>query len=75
MKSLEEYLALAAQHHGHLCPGQVLGVRMGLYAQESFPFPFPQKDKRLLAFVETDGCFADGEAWPPAALWAIAPCV
>ena len=22
--------------------------------------PLPQKDKRLLTFVETDGCFADG---------------
>ena len=30
MKSLEEYVALAGQSHGHMCPGQVLGIRMAM---------------------------------------------
>ena len=50
----------AGQHHGHLCPRQVLGVRMGVYAAELFHLDLPQSDKRLFAFVETDGCLIDG---------------
>jgi formylmethanofuran dehydrogenase subunit E len=57
---LQEMLAQASALHKRLCPRQVLGVRMGLYAAELFPIELPQRDKRLLAFVETDGCFADG---------------
>jgi formylmethanofuran dehydrogenase subunit E len=53
-------LAQTAALHKHLCPRQVLGVRMGLYAAGLFPIELPQRDKRLLAFVETDGCFTDG---------------
>jgi formylmethanofuran dehydrogenase subunit E len=48
--------------HKHLCPRQVLGVRMGLYAGELLNLELPQRDKRLYAFVETDGCFTDGVA-------------
>ena len=57
---LTEMLAQTSAWHKHLCPRQVLGVRMGLYAAELFPIELPQRDKRLLAFVETDGCFIDG---------------
>lgn len=46
--------------HRHLCPRQILGVRMGVFAGELLSIELPQKDKRLIAFVETDGCFADG---------------
>lgn len=58
----------AALHH-HLCPRQVLGVRMGLYAGELLGLEVPQKDKLLLAIVESDGCALDGIAvatncWP-----------
>lgn len=52
----------SALRHSHLCPRQVLGVRMGLLAAQYFDFPLPQTDKRLLTIVETDGCFADGVA-------------
>lgn len=51
-----------AARHGHLCPRQVLGVRMGLLAAQYFQYTLPQRDKRLLTIVETDGCFADGIA-------------
>jgi formylmethanofuran dehydrogenase subunit E len=33
---------------------------MGIWAGELLGLVLPQKDKRLLALVETDGCFADG---------------
>src|SRR3712207_2562556 len=33
---------------------------MGLYAAELLNLDLPQTEKRLLTFVETDGCFADG---------------
>jgi formylmethanofuran dehydrogenase subunit E len=35
---------------------------MGLYAATLLGLDLPQSDKRLLTFVETDGCLADGVA-------------
>jgi len=59
--SLDDLLqASAALHHDHLCPKQVLGVRMGLRAGRELGLDLPQADKRLITFVETDGCFGDG---------------
>ncbi|MDD5467652.1 MAG: FmdE family protein [Anaerolineales bacterium] len=52
--------ACAALHRQRLCPRQVLGVRMGMYAGELLGLNLPQSDKRLLAIVEMDGCAADG---------------
>jgi formylmethanofuran dehydrogenase subunit E len=46
--------------HKRFCPRQILGLRMGLYAADLFRLKLPQTDKRLYAFVETDGCFVDG---------------
>ncbi len=46
--------------HAHLCPRQVLGVRMGELAGRLLELPLPQQNKRLFVFVETDGCFSDG---------------
>ncbi len=57
---IRKYLQSTTALHRHLCPRQVLGVRMGLLAARFFELELPQKDKRLLAFVETDGCFSDG---------------
>ena len=59
---LQDLLNESASMHDHLCPRQVLGVRMGMYAAELFGLELPQQDKRLLAIVENDGCFADGVA-------------
>ncbi|NWF71195.1 MAG: TraR/DksA C4-type zinc finger protein [Chloroflexi bacterium] len=60
MTSFAELLAQTAARHDHLCPRQVIGVRMGMYAAKLLELALPQSDKRLLTFVETDGCFADG---------------
>jgi formylmethanofuran dehydrogenase subunit E len=59
-KSLQEFLNESASHHTHLCPRQVIGVRMGLLAGQILRLELPQSKKRLLAIIETDGCFADG---------------
>lgn len=57
---LPALLAQSAALHRHLCPRQVLGVRLGLLAGAWLGLEFPRTDKRVVAFVETDGCFADG---------------
>jgi len=60
MKSLEEYLALAAEAHGHMCPGQVLGVRMAMAGLKAIGVDDPAKyRRRLLTFVEIDRCATD----------------
>lgn len=58
--NIEALLDQTATRHKRLCPRQVLGVRMGMLAAEMFSMDLPQTGKRLLAFVETDGCFSDG---------------
>lgn len=60
MDGLKELLGLSASRHSHLCPRQVLGVRMGMLAGKLFGLELPQKDKRLFAFVECDGCGTGG---------------
>lgn len=60
MLPLSELLAAAARLHRHLCPRQVLGVRMGLLAGEALGLALPQTNKRLLTIAETDGCAVDG---------------
>jgi formylmethanofuran dehydrogenase subunit E len=64
MKPIHELLEASAALHRHLCPRQVLGVRMGMLASEGLGFELPQAPdaKRLLSIVETDGCFSDGVA-------------
>lgn len=65
---LRPYLKKSAVRHKHLCPRQVLGVRIGLRGllalglmDETYP-PFDNQNKRLLTIVEMDGCGADGIA-------------
>lgn len=62
MIPLEVLLQRSAALHRHICPRQVLGVRMGLLAARLLHVDLPQEDKRILAIVESDGCFSDGVA-------------
>lgn len=62
LSRLDECLAATTALHHHLCPRQVLGVRMGLLAGERLGLELPQADKRLLVIIETYGCAADGIA-------------
>jgi formylmethanofuran dehydrogenase subunit E len=65
MKSVEEYLREAEQAHGHLCAGQVLGVRMAMFGLQKLGIDDPQSNenrKRLVTFVEIDRCATDAIA-------------
>jgi formylmethanofuran dehydrogenase subunit E len=64
LKSLDEYLADAEQVHGHLCAGQVLGVRLAMLGLRKLEIEDPHgKDrKRLVTFVEIDRCVTDAVA-------------
>ena len=61
MLSLDAYLREAEIAHGHLCAGQVLGVRMAMLGLEKLAIEDPRgKDrKRLVTFVEIDRCATD----------------
>ena len=61
-RELLECLERASVGHRRLCPRQVLGVRMGRLAGTLLGLSLPQADKRLFAFIETDGCTVDGVA-------------
>jgi len=64
MKSFDDYLRDAEQAHGHLCAGQVLGVRMAMLGLQKLGIGDPHgKDrKRLVTFVEIDRCATDAVA-------------
>src|SRR5262245_34834583 len=59
MDTLTEYLAEAEKNHGHMCPGQVLGVRMAMLGCRLVGIEEPKLSKRLIVFVEIDRCAAD----------------
>ncbi len=61
MKPFDEYVAQAEQAHGHICAGQILGLRMALYGVRLLGLDDPAgKDrKRLVTFVEIDRCATD----------------
>jgi formylmethanofuran dehydrogenase subunit E len=64
MQSLDDLLHEAERTHGHLCAGQVLGVRMAMLGLEKLGIEDPRgKDrKRLVTFVEIDRCATDAIA-------------
>src|SRR5215472_2319247 len=64
MKSLDEYLAAAERAHGHLCAGQVIGVRMAMTGLQTLGIEDPRGNdrKRLVTFVEIDRCATDAVA-------------
>src|SRR5208337_3306274 len=64
MNSLDDYLADAAQAHGHLCAGQVLGVRLAMLGLQKLGIQDPRgaDRKRLVTFVEIDRCATDAVA-------------
>lgn len=61
MKSFEELLHDAEVAHGHLCAGQILGVRMAIYGLELLGLddPYGKERKRLVTYVEIDRCMTD----------------
>ena len=61
MKSFEDLLEEATRIHGHVCAGQVIGVRMCMLALDYLKIDEPKgKDrKKLYVFVEIDRCATD----------------
>jgi formylmethanofuran dehydrogenase subunit E len=61
MRSLEDFIREAEIAHGHLCAGQILGVRLALLGLAKLGIDDPRgKDrKRLVTFVEIDRCATD----------------
>lgn len=61
MKSFAEYVLLAEQAHGHICAGQILGLRMAVYGLRLLGLDDPtgRDRKRLVTFVEIDRCMTD----------------
>jgi formylmethanofuran dehydrogenase subunit E len=57
---LSTLLQKSASDHNHLCPRQVLGVRMGLAGLSTLGVKAPITTKTMLIIIETGGCFADG---------------
>ena len=57
----ETLLAESAKTHGHLCPGQVLGVRMSMLGLREIGITDPKgKDRKsIIVFVEMDRCATD----------------
>jgi formylmethanofuran dehydrogenase subunit E len=61
LKQFDEYVALAEQAHGHMCAGQILGLRLALYGMKLLGLDDPTgaDRKRLVTFVEIDRCATD----------------
>jgi formylmethanofuran dehydrogenase subunit E len=65
MEDFESLLASSASAHGHLCPGQVVGVRMAILGCRLIGLDEPTSKsqiKKLLVYVEIDRCAADAIA-------------
>lgn len=60
-KTFDQLLEESVRLHGHLCPGQVLGVRLAMLGLKEIGIEDPKgKDrKRLMVFVEIDRCATD----------------
>ncbi|MGA7875670.1 MAG: FmdE family protein [Desulfoferrobacter sp.] len=65
MKDFETLLAESAAAHGHLCPGQVVGVRMAMLGCRLIGLDDPssrEQIKKFVVYVEMDRCTADAVA-------------
>ncbi|MEZ5404069.1 MAG: FmdE family protein [Bryobacteraceae bacterium] len=61
LKTFDEYVALAEKAHGHMCAGQILGLRLGVYGLTLLGLddPLGAHRKRLVTYVEIDRCATD----------------
>lgn len=61
MEPLDDLLVKAEAAHGHLCAGQILGVRMALLGLERLGIEDPRgaDRKRLVTYIEIDRCATD----------------
>lgn len=61
MQEFTELLEESARIHGHLCPGQVLGVKMSMLGLKEIGIEDPKGNdrKNIVVFVEMDRCATD----------------
>ncbi|MDR1051946.1 MAG: FmdE family protein [Deltaproteobacteria bacterium] len=59
MADWHDYLDKASAFHGHLCSGQVLGIRMCLKGLSLLGLSPDDNLRDLMIFLETDRCMAD----------------
>jgi formylmethanofuran dehydrogenase subunit E len=61
MESFDELLDISTKIHGHLCAGQVIGVRMSILGLERINIDDPKgaDRKKLYVLVEIDRCATD----------------
>ncbi len=57
---ISDLLKQSSARHDHLCPRQVLGVRIGLAGLAALELEAPVHKSTALIIIESDGCFADG---------------
>ena len=65
MEAFEKLLKSSAAAHGHLCPGQAVGVRMAMLGCKLIGLDEPtsrDQIKKILVYVEMDRCTADAVA-------------
>lgn len=62
MKTFKELLEESVETHGHLCAGQVIGVRMAMLGCHLIGIPDPKANewrKKIIVYVEIDRCATD----------------
>lgn len=61
MESFDELLEVSTRIHGHICAGQVIGLRMSMAGLEYIGIDDPKgaDRKKLYVFVEIDRCATD----------------
>ena len=59
MRTFAEDLEEAVAYHGHLCSGQIIGVRMARMALGLLGIDAPREFHDLVVYVECDRCLTD----------------
>ncbi|MCX5893518.1 MAG: FmdE family protein, partial [Deltaproteobacteria bacterium] len=65
MTPFDELLQASVAAHGHLCPGQIVGVRLARLGCRLIGFEVPcpyHQLKQLIVFIEMDRCTGDAVA-------------
>ena len=59
MGCFDELLQEAVELHGHMCPGQILGVRLAMAGCREVDVDDPRGTRKLIVWVEIDRCATD----------------
>ena len=59
MEPFDELLQESVELHGHMCPGQILGVRLAMAGCREVDVDDPRGTRKLIVWVEIDRCATD----------------